>query len=60
MGFLIFLLLMAIVGTVVWFALPAVMDSLKLERQNLRISTLTKQTKRDMDNLARRQRKDGW
>jgi hypothetical protein len=60
MGFFIFLLLMVAVGSVTWFALPAVMDSIELQRQNLRISALTKQTKRDMDNLARQQRKDGW
>jgi len=57
---LVILLLLAGVGSVVWFALPAITDVLQLKRQNARISAITKQTKRDMDNLARRQRKDGW
>jgi hypothetical protein len=60
MGALIILLLLVGVGTAVWFALPAITDVLQLKRQNARISAITKQTKRDMDNLARRQRKDGW
>jgi hypothetical protein len=53
------LIILLLVGAVVWFVFPAVLD-VKLRRQNARISALTKQTKRDMDNLARRQRKDGW
>lgn len=60
MGVVIILLLLVGVGTAVWFALPAVTDVLQLKRQNARISAITKQTKHDMDNLARRQRKDGW
>lgn len=60
MGALIVLCLLAVTGSVIWFALPAATDVLQLKRQNARISALTKQTKRDMDNLARRQQRDDW
>ncbi len=61
MGSIIGLLLMLIGGVIwFWFSWPAISDVIKLKRHNARISALTKQTKRDMDNLARRQRKDGW
>ena len=57
---LVILILLAAVGSAVWFFGPAATDTVKLKRQNARISAITKQTKRDMDNLARRQRRDGW
>jgi hypothetical protein len=61
MGSIIGLLLMLLGGVIwFWFCWPAISDVIKLKRHNARISALTKQTKRDMDNLARRQRKDGW
>ena len=60
MAFLVILIMLAVIGSAVWFFLPAAADTLKLKRQNARISAITKQTKRDMDNLARRQRRDGW
>lgn len=60
MAALVILILLAGVGTAVWFFLPAATDAVQLKRQNTRISAITKQTKRDMDNLARRQRRDGW
>ena len=60
MGLLLFLIAIIIASSLGWFFYPALMDVVKLERENARISALTKQTKRDMDNLARRQRKDGW
>ncbi|MDQ6525550.1 hypothetical protein RB608_18165 [Nocardioides sp. LHD-245] len=51
---------LVVAGSLVWFFLPAAIDTITLKRQNTRISAITKQTKRDMDNLARRQRRDGW
>jgi hypothetical protein len=62
MGLLFFLIAIIIASGLSWFYYPALMDVVKLERENARIAALTKQTKRDMDNLARRQRRegDGW
>lgn len=57
---MIIFLLIVISGALAWFFLPAIWDIVQLKRQNARIQALTKQTKRDMDNLARRQRQDEW
>lgn len=59
MGWVIFLLIV-FAAAALWFCWPAISDVIELKRHNARISALTKQTKRDMDNLARKQRKDGW
>jgi hypothetical protein len=59
MGWISLVLIVA-AGGALWFCWPAISDVIQLQRHNARISALTKQTKRDMDNLARRQRKSRW
>jgi hypothetical protein len=59
-GFLVFLLVVAALGAATWFYGPQLNDWAKLKQQNARVVRITKQTKRDMDDLARRQRRGEW
>ena len=61
MLFILFvLLLVGAAGLGAWFFVPVMADALRQQRANYRIEAIAKRTKRDMDALARRQRRGGW